>query len=148
MIEAKPAARNQARIASDKSLPPSWGKARMGVSRASNSRFRNMNKMPGSGWTRDKEILTLDLYFRHGRQRLSANHPEVTSLACAIDKKPSAVNYRMGNVVACDPDNPSKGFVKVTKQTKNLWDEFAHDEPRLLRTASAIRRKYGLDEDG
>ena len=28
------AARNQVRIASDKSLPPLWGKARMGVRRA------------------------------------------------------------------------------------------------------------------
>ena len=120
----------------------------MGVSRASSPRFRNMNKLPGSGWTRDKEILTLDLYFRHGRRALSANHPEVTSLARAIGKKPSAVNMRMGNIVACDPDNPNKGFVKVTKQTKSLWDEFAHDEPRLRRAASAIRRKHGLAEDG
>ena len=104
--------------------------------------------LPGSGWTRDKEILTLDLYFRHGRRSLSANHPEVINLASVIGKKPSAVNMRMGNIVACDPDNPSRGLVKITKQTKSLWDEFAHDEPRLLRTANAIRIKYGLDEDG
>ena len=52
---------------------------------------------------------------------------------------------RIGNFVACDPDNPNKGFVKVAKPTKSMWDEFAHDEPRLRRTASAIRRKHGLD---
>ena len=104
-----------------------------------------MNTLPGSGWTRDKEILTLDLYFRHGRRKLSPNHSEVTYLACVIGKKRSAVSARMGNFEACDPDNPNKGLVKVTKQTKSLWDEFAHDEPRLRRAASAIRRKYGLD---
>ena len=104
--------------------------------------------LPGSEWTRDKEILTLDLYFRHGRRSLSENHPEVIRLACVIGKKPSAVNMTIGNIVACAPDNPSKGLVNVAKQTKSLWDEFAHDEPRLRRAASAIRRKYGLDEDG
>ena len=35
MAEAKFAARNQVRIASDKSLPHSWGKARVGATRAS-----------------------------------------------------------------------------------------------------------------
>ena len=34
MIEAKPATRNQVQIASDKSLPPLRGKARMGERRA------------------------------------------------------------------------------------------------------------------
>ena len=117
----------------------------MRASRAFSPRLGNMNMLPGSGWSRDKEILTLDLYFRHGRRTLSPNHPEVAGLARVIGKKPSAVNMRMGNFVACDPDNPNKGLVKVTKQTKSLWDEFAHDEPRLRRAASAIRRKCGLD---
>ena len=104
-----------------------------------------MNTLPGSGWTRDKEILTLDLYFRHGRRTLSQSHPEVTYLASVIGKKRSAVSARMGNFVACDPDNLKNGFANVAKQTKSLWDEFAHDEPRLRRAASAIRRKHGLD---
>ena len=50
--------------------------------------------------------------------------------------------------MACDPDNPNKGLGHVANQSKSLWDEFAHDEPRLRRTASAIRRKHGIDEDG
>ena len=104
-----------------------------------------MNTLPGSGWSRDKEILTLDLYFRHGRRTLSQSHPEVTRLARVIGKKPSAVNMLMGNFVACDPHNPNKGLSHVANQSKSLWDEFAHDEPLLMRTASAIRRKYGLD---
>ena len=34
-LRAELVIRNQVRIASDKSLPPLWGKARMGVTRAS-----------------------------------------------------------------------------------------------------------------
>ena len=52
----------------------------------------------------------------------------------------------MGNFVACDPDSPRKGWSKPAKQTKSLWAEFAHDEPRLRKAASEIRRKYGLGE--
>ena len=55
---------------------------------------------------------------------------------------------RVSNVMACDPDNPNKGLDHIANQNKIMWDEFAHDEPRLRRTASAIRRKYELDEDG
>ena len=87
----------------------------------------------------------LDLYFRNGRRALSASHPDVKSLASVIEKKPSAVNMTMANIVACDPDNPNKGLVNNAKQTRNLWDEFAHDETRLRRAANEIRRNYGLD---
>ena len=101
----------------------------------------------GSGWTREKEILALDLYFKNGRRPLSVNHPEVKSLADAAGLKPSAINMRMANFVACDPDNPNKGFSNVAKPTRAIWDEFAHDEPRLRKTANEIRRKCGLDAD-
>ena len=106
-----------------------------------------MPMMPGSGWTREKEILTLDLYFKNGRRPLSANRPEVKSLANAAGLKPSAVTMRMGNFVACDPDNPNKGLSGVAKPTRAIWDEFAHDKLRLQRAANEIRRKYGLDAD-
>ena len=103
--------------------------------------------LPGSGWTREREILVLDLYFKNGRRALSSSHPEVVSLASVIGKKPSAVHMTMGNIVACDPDNPNKGLVNNARQTRDLWDEFAHDEPRLRRAANEIRRKYGLDAE-
>ena len=102
--------------------------------------------LPGSGWTREREILALDLYFKNGRRALSPSHPDVKSLAGGAGLKASAVNMRMANFVACDPDNPNKGLSKVTKQTRAVWDEFAHDEPRLRRAATEIRIKYGLDD--
>ena len=47
---------------------------------------------------------------------------------------------RMGNVVYCDPDNPNYGLDGAAVLTKSVWDEFAHDEQRLRRTAMEIRR--------
>ena len=97
--------------------------------------------LPGSGWTREREILVLELYFKNGRRPLSANRPEVKSLADAAGLKPSAVTMRMANFVACDPDNPNKGLSGVAKPTRAVWDEFAHDEPRLRRAANEIAKK-------
>ena len=101
--------------------------------------------MPNRRWSRDEDVLVLDLYFKHGRRKLPKNHQDVVVLSGLIDRTSDAVSMRMSNVVACDPDDPKKGFANVAKQTKSVWDEFAHDEPRLRRTASAIRRKYGVD---
>ena len=103
--------------------------------------------LPGSGWTREREILTLDLYFKGGRLRLPANHPEVVELARIIGIDASTINARMGNFVACDSENPNKGFSNVAKKTRAIWDKFAHDEPRLRQAANEIRRKYGLDAE-
>ena len=101
--------------------------------------------MPNRRWSRDEDVLVLDLYFKHGRQELPENHRDVAALSRLIDRTAAAVTMRMGNVVYCDPDNPNYGLDGASVQTRSVWDEFAHDEPRLRRTASAIRRKYGLD---
>ena len=104
--------------------------------------------MPNRRWSRDEDILVLDLYFEHGRRKLPQNHREVVVLSELIGRTAAAVSMRMSNVMACDPDNPNKGLDHIANQNKSMWDEFAHDELRLSRAASAIRRKHGLDEDG
>ena len=101
--------------------------------------------MPNRRWSRDEDVLVLALYFEHGRQELHENHQDVIALSELIDRTAAAVSMRMGNVVYYDPDNPKYGLDGATVQTKSVWDEFAHDEPRLRRAASAIRRKCGLD---
>ena len=97
--------------------------------------------MPNRRWSRDEDILVLDLYFKHGRQALAENHRDAASLGKLIRRTPDAVSMRMANVVYCDPDNPNYGLDGASAQTRAVWDEFAQDEPRLRRIASEIRRK-------
>ena len=103
--------------------------------------------MPNRRWTRDEDILVLDLYFKHGRRDIPRGHEDVDSLSELIGRTVAAVSMRIGNVMACDPDNPQKGLDHVAKQNRELWAEFAHDEPRLRRAANEIKRKHGLDDD-
>ena len=104
-------------------------------------RRRSQAKTGGRKWTRDEFILVLDLYFRHGRRIPPKSHEDMLSLSDLICRTVASVQMRMGNFVACDPDNSTKGLVGGGKRTQEIWEEFAHDEPRLRRTASAIRRR-------
>ena len=92
-------------------------------------------------WTRDEDILVLDLYFKNGRSDTLPGNEEVDSLSELIGRTADAVRMRIGNAMACDADNPNKGFSNVAKQTRAVWDEFAQDEPRLRKTADEITKK-------
>ena len=103
--------------------------------------------MPNRRWTRDEDILVLDLYFKHGRRDIPRSHEDLDSLSELIGRTVAAVSMRIGNVMACDPDNPQKGLDHVSRITRAVWDELAHDEPRLRRAANEIRQKCGLDAE-
>ena len=103
-----------------------------------------MTNTPNRRWSRDEDILVLDLYFKHGRQDIPRSHQDITTLSELIGRTVASVSMRMGNVMACDPDNPNKGLDHTADQTKSLWDEFVHNEPRMRRIASAIRRKHSV----
>ena len=103
--------------------------------------------MPNRRWTRDEDILVLDLYFKHGRRDISSSHKDVDSLSDLIGRTNASVRMRMVNFAACDSENHKKGLDHVSRITRAVWDEFAHDEPRLRRAANEIRRKCGLDAD-
>ena len=95
----------------------------------------------GRRWTRDEFILVLDLYIRHGRRVIPKTHRDTLSLGELIGRTAGSVQMRMANFEARDPDNPNKGLVGGGGQTQDIWEEFAHDAPRLRRAASAIRRR-------
>ena len=71
-------------------------------------------------WERDEFILVLDLYFRHGWRVLAKSHPDALSLSDLIVRTIASVQMRMGNFVACDPDNSNKGLVGGGKRTQDI----------------------------
>ena len=54
-----------------------------------------MNSRP---WTREEEIIVFNLYCRIPFQKSSKFHPEVVNIAKLIDRTPSAVNMKIGNL--------------------------------------------------
>jgi 5-methylcytosine-specific restriction protein A len=106
-------------------------------------------------WTEDEAILALDLYIRSGYRVLSGNHPDVVELSEFMNslpihppelrtnkfRNPSGVNTKLANFRYVDPDRPG-GLSGASRLDYIVWDEFAHDIPRLRKVVEAICRNY------
>jgi 5-methylcytosine-specific restriction enzyme A len=110
-----------------------------------------MTKNPN--WTEDEAILALDLYIRSGYRVLSGNLPDVVELSEFMNslpihppelrtskfRNPSGVNTKLANFRYVDPDRPG-GLSGASRLDYIVWDEFAHDIPRLRKVVEAICR--------
>ncbi len=92
--------------------------------------------MPNN-WTREEEIVVLDLYCKIPFQKSSKNHSEVIKIANILGRTPSAVNMKIGNFGSFDESLKKQGIVgltNVSRLDKEIWDEFNDrwDELSLL----------------
>lgn len=93
----------------------------------------------GRHWTRDEEILALDVYFAT-RQPGGQNSREVEELCEFLNKPFNAVWIRFANYNYLNPEYSGKGLSGgKTPKIQKVWDEFVDDRDRLRATANAIR---------
>jgi 5-methylcytosine-specific restriction enzyme A len=101
-------------------------------------------------WLRDELILALDLYRQHGRQVPRAELEALSSLLRALPvereladdptfRNPNAVQLKVYNFVAIDPNAETAGMSRGGRRDQEVWEEFVADEDRLKITAEAIR---------
>ncbi len=102
-----------------------------------------VNKPPEGNhrWKYCDDIMTLDLYFKAGRQPFPERNPRVLELSGIIGASQKSVHRRMATYQWLDPQRIG-GIDTVARLTKKVWNEFAHDERRLRRTADDIRSKF------
>jgi 5-methylcytosine-specific restriction enzyme A len=106
-----------------------------------------------ANWTRDELILALDLYFRCPPLHISKSHPEVIALSQLLNalplhhtysktvgfRYPNSVYMKLCNFLRLDPSYKGKGLEAGAKADEVVWNEFAHDQPRLHALAMAIK---------
>lgn len=115
-------------------------------------------------WTRDELILALDYYLKHPGESHDDALPGIVKLSQEINavgqllghatsetfRNPNGVSMKLLNFRANDPAYIQTGRVGLSrgnKLEKELWDEFAHDLPRLKVVAASIRAWLdGADE--
>lgn len=105
-------------------------------------------------WKHEELILALDLYFRAPGAVGHKTHPEVIALSETLNRlpihptvegrtttfrNPSGVGLKLANFRAIDPNVATAGMGAGSKLDKQVFDEFAHDLPRLRATAQRIR---------
>lgn len=78
-------------------------------------------------WSREENIIVLDLYFRIPFSKSRANHPEFQKIAKIIRRTPASVNLKIGNFGSFDRTLAKKeitGLVHTSKLDKEIWEEF------------------------
>lgn len=125
--------------------------------------------MAQPSWTRDEEIIVFNLYCKIPFNRSSKNHPDVIRIAELIERSPSAVNMKIGNLGSFDETLSSRGVkglkhaskldAQVWAEFNNHWDELAFESERLIAALQgksdelpvadeesvAVRRKVNQD---
>lgn len=93
-------------------------------------------------WTREEEIIVLDLYCKIPFKSSSKNNSEVIKIANLIGRTPSAVNMKIGNFGSFDNRLKEQGIVGLSNASKldkeifyefdGKWDELAYESKKLI----------------
>jgi hypothetical protein len=106
-------------------------------------------------WSRDEQILALDLYFSLGRKWVSPDHSSIKKLSWILNKlpihkrrtkkfrNPNGVSMKLANFLSIDPNYSGKGLSNTaTKVEKAIWKEFINNQDGLQKQALDILKKY------
>ena len=114
-------------------------------------------------WNRDELILALDLYMARRGSPPGQTSPEVIELSGVLNRlgqrlgrsgdgryrNGNGVYMKMANFMRLDPTRRAEGKVGLARGGQDeltVWNEFASDEPKLRRVATAIRSTINLPE--
>jgi len=107
-------------------------------------------------WTRDELILAINLYSRLPFGKFHKTNAEVIKLAELIDRTPSSVGLKLGNLASFDPMLKArgiKGAPNASKLDREIWDEFYGNiesvafESELLRARMEFRNPESILEN-
>ena len=108
-------------------------------------------------WTREHEIVTLDLYCRIPFQKANNSNMAIQSLATLLDRKVNSVKMKIGNFGSFDPelkrlnivglDGTSKLDEEIWKEYYGHWDKLAYDARIILAELkhNTIEEVAGID---
>ncbi len=91
-------------------------------------------------YSRRDDVMVLALYFEAGRQPLAERDPKVCELSGITGRSAKSVHRRMASYQWLDPERIG-GIDTVAKQSREVWNAFAHNEQRLKRAADRYRRE-------
>jgi len=105
---------------------------------------KKVSQKYGSVWSRDETILALYLYCQIPFAKTKQTNPSVNRLAHLIDRTPSAVARKLGNLGAFDERLAEKGISGLkhhSKQDALIWNEFSQNWEALVDESLSILSK-------
>lgn len=97
----------------------------------------------GSAWSHDETVLALGLYFQIPFGKINKSAPEVVKLASEMNRSPSSLSMKMGNIGRFDPTLAARGITGLpngSKTEKIVWDEYDGRREDLAIDYSRIRQ--------
>ena len=83
-----------------------------------------MQRTPRKDWTRDEQILALNLYHLLPFGRLDKKTPEIIALAKVMDRTPSSLSMKLCNFASLDPNitkNGRVGLSNIAVKDRDIW---------------------------
>ena len=96
----------------------------------------------GTNWTREQNILALELYLTLPFGRMHQGNPAVIALAGLIGRSAGAVAFRLGNYASLDPALRSRGvrgFSNIAASAEEVWREFISNREALSFEAAGLK---------
>ena len=100
--------------------------------------------MHKNNWTREETIIAFNVYCKIPFKRSSKFNPTVIKYAELIDRTPSALNMKIGNIGRLDPELKKQGIVGLkhgSKLEEEVWEEFNGDWESLAFESEALIAK-------
>lgn len=102
--------------------------------------------MPTDNWTREQEIVVLNLYCKIPFSKGSnSKTPDVLRIAKIIGRSPNSVKMKIGNFGSFDPELKKRGIGGLTKSTKldrEIWNEFSNNWEKLAYESEFLIAKF------
>lgn len=107
-------------------------------------------------WTWDELLLALDVYFELDPSQMIVREAKVIALSNFLNelpihddrpqnikfRNPTGVSMKLRNFLRFDQNYQGRGLMRGGRLEEVIWREFAHDRPRLHKTAQAIRETF------
>lgn len=95
-------------------------------------------------WTREETIVAFNVYCKIPFKSSSKTHPMIIKYANLLNRTPSALNMKIGNIGRLDPDLYKKGIsglVHGAKMEEEIWKEFRENPEQLAYESEKIISK-------
>lgn len=89
--------------------------------------IQRMARSPSVPWTREHQLIALNLYRKLPFGHFDKGKPIVIQIAGLMGRTPSSLAMKLGNLASLDPVHKArnvKGLSKATKQDRSSWPEY------------------------
>lgn len=81
-------------------------------------------------WSRAETIIAFNLYCKLPFNQCTSTNPTIIRIATALNRTPSALSMKIGNLASLDPELKKRGIsglVNGSKLDEEIWNEFKDD---------------------